>query len=46
MNAVVIKQPKVSAAITLREKAKSEFALDNTVFMIPTKVNKCIAKKR
>lgn len=34
LKAVVIKHPKVRAAITLREKAKSEFALDNTVFMI------------
>lgn len=36
LNAVVIKHPNVRAAITLREKAKSEFALDNTVFIIPS----------
>lgn len=34
LKAVVIKHPNVRAAITLREKAKSEFALDSTVFMI------------
>jgi len=34
LNAVVMKHPNVSAAITLRENAKREFALDNTVFMI------------
>ena len=34
LNAVVTKQPNVSAAITLREKAKREFALDSTVFIL------------
>lgn len=33
LKAVVMKQPKVSAAITLREKANSEFARDSTVFI-------------
>lgn len=33
LKAVVMKQPKVSAAITLSEKANSEFARDNTVFI-------------
>lgn len=33
LKAVVMKQPKVSAAITLNEKANSEFARDNTVFI-------------
>lgn len=33
LNAVVIKQPNVSAAMTLRENANSEFALDKTVFI-------------
>lgn len=35
LKAVVMKQPKVSAAMTLREKAKSELARDNTVFISP-----------
>lgn len=34
LKAVVMKQPKVSAAITLSEKAKSEFARDSTVFIV------------
>lgn len=34
LKAVVMKQPKVSAAITLSEKAKSEFARDRTVFIV------------
>lgn len=34
LNAVVMKQPNVSAAMTLREKANSEFALDRTVFIL------------
>ncbi len=33
LNAVVMKQPKVKAAMTLREKANKEFALDRTVFI-------------
>lgn len=33
LNAVVIKQPNVRAAMTLREKANKEFALDRTVFI-------------
>lgn len=33
LNAVVIKQPNVKAAMTLRENANREFALDKTVFM-------------
>lgn len=33
LKAVVIKQPNVSAAITLKEKANKEFALDRTVFI-------------
>lgn len=33
LKAVVMKQPKVSAAITLSEKANSEFARDSTVFI-------------
>ena len=33
LKAVVMKQPKVSAAITLSEKAKSELARDSTVFI-------------
>lgn len=33
LKAVVMKQPNVSAAMTLREKANSEFALDKTVFI-------------
>lgn len=33
LNAVVIKQPKVRAAMTLRENANREFALDKTVFI-------------
>lgn len=35
LKAVVMKQPKVSAAITLSEKAKSELARDSTVFISP-----------
>lgn len=34
LNAVVMKQPKVRAAMTLREKANSELALDRTVFIL------------
>lgn len=34
LNAVVMKQPKVRAAITLRENANNEFALDKTVFIL------------
>lgn len=34
LKAVVMKQPKVSAAMTLSEKANSEFALDRTVFIL------------
>lgn len=34
LNAVVMKQPKVRAAITLSEKAKREFALDSAVFIV------------
>lgn len=34
LKAVVMKQPKVKAAMTLREKANREFALDRTVFML------------
>lgn len=34
LKAVVMKQPKVNAAMTLREKAKREFALDNAVFIL------------
>lgn len=33
LNAVVMKQPNVRAAITLREKANRELALDRTVFI-------------
>lgn len=33
LKAVVMKQPKVSAAITLSEKANKEFARDSTVFI-------------
>lgn len=33
LKAVVMKQPNVSAAITLSEKANSEFARDSTVFI-------------
>ncbi|KAK2115021.1 hypothetical protein P7K49_005646 [Saguinus oedipus] len=33
LKAVVMKQPKVSAAITLSEKANSEFARESTVFI-------------
>lgn len=33
LNAVVMKQPNVRAAMTLREKANNEFALDKTVFI-------------
>lgn len=33
LKAVVMKQPKVSAAITLSEKANNEFARDSTVFI-------------
>lgn len=36
LKAVVMKQPKVSAAITLSEKANSEFARDRTVFIATT----------
>lgn len=35
LKAVVMKQPKVSAAITLSEKAKSELARVRTVFISP-----------
>ena len=34
LKAVVMKQPKVSAAITLREKANRELALDKAVFIL------------
>lgn len=34
LKAVVMKQPKVSAAITLSEKANREFARDSTVFIV------------
>lgn len=37
LNAVVIKQPKVRAAMTLRENANREFALDKTVFIFHQK---------
>lgn len=33
LNAVVTKQPKVKAAMTLREKANNELALERTVFI-------------
>lgn len=33
LNAVVMKQPNVRAAMTLREKANKELALDKTVFI-------------
>ncbi|AWP06363.1 Hypothetical protein SMAX5B_004889 [Scophthalmus maximus] len=33
LKAVVMKQPNVKAAMTLREKANREFALDKTVFI-------------
>lgn len=33
LKAVVMKHPKVKAAMTLREKANKEFALDRTVFI-------------
>lgn len=33
LKAVVMKQPKVSAAMTLSEKANREFARDSTVFI-------------
>lgn len=36
LKAVVMKQPKVSAAITLSEKANREFARDSTVFIVTT----------
>lgn len=36
LKAVVMKQPKVSAAITLSEKANREFARDRTVFIVMT----------
>lgn len=36
LKAVVMKQPKVSAAITLSEKANREFARDRTVFIVAT----------
>ena len=36
LNAVVTKQPNVKAAMTLREKANRELALDSTVFILDT----------
>lgn len=41
LKAVVMKQPKVSAAITLKEKAKSELARESTVFIAPLALPGC-----
>lgn len=38
LNAVVMKQPKVKAAMTLREKANRELALDSTVFIFTNRL--------
>lgn len=42
LKAVVMKQPKVSAAITLREKANREFARDSTVFIATVSQEPCL----